>query len=117
MNARMAAPLLLLLAACQPSPQQLPSAAPAPATASPAGAGPLAGRAMRCDTGGPTSTVVFRKDGRLTGRLMQAAITGQWRTSPGGHVLIDVKAGAVSLRDELKRQGNAWKGQTTTCRG
>lgn len=108
------------MAACTPQttgPDSAPAAPPAAAAARPAGTGPLAGRTLRCDTGGPVSPVTFGPDGRLSGRLMQSRISGTWRMTGAGRVLIHATAGAVSLRDELARSGAVWKGRTTTCRG
>ena len=102
----------LAMAACAPVAD---TPAPAPAAAAPAGKGPVAGRTLACHTGGPVTRVTFGVDGKLSGLLMQAQISGTWRTGPAGSILIHARAGAVSLRDTLKLTAGQWKGRTTTC--
>ena len=103
---------LLALSACATQP-----AAPVSATAATAGSSdsPIAGRTLRCNTGGPSSLLTFGIDGKLSGRLLQTEVTGTWHSTGRGSIHAHVIAGAVSLRDDLRRTGNRWVGRTTTC--
>lgn len=75
----------------------------------------IAGQTLRCNAGGPSSNLTFGADGTLSGQLLQSEVTGSWYAIDSQSVHTHVIAGAVSLRDNLRRRGNRWVGKTTTC--
>jgi len=103
---------LLALSACATRPPG--ASAPTAATSGSTSSG-IAGRTLKCDTGGPSSLLTFGIDGKLSGRLLQTDVTGTWYSTGIRSIHAHVIAGPVSLRDDLKRTGSRWVGRTTTC--
>ena len=78
---------------------------------------PIAGKTLQCQAGGPASSLTFGADGRLSGRFLDESVTGTWYVNANNEIHTHVIAGAVSVRDNMRRVGDRWVGKTTTCTG
>lgn len=78
---------------------------------------PIAGRTLSCHTGGSATPLTFAADGTLRGRLLDSDVTGTWHVTPRREIHTHVRAGAVSVRDDLRQSGSRWTGKTISCSG
>lgn len=75
----------------------------------------LAGETLQCSAKGPVAPLTFGKDGRIAGRFLDTDASGNWFALADGSVEVHVDAGAVSVRDVLRRSGGAWSGRNISC--
>lgn len=76
---------------------------------------PIAGETLRCPGDYPDSVLVFAPDGTLSGRYAGEEVSGEWTALDPGLVEVLVRAGAIAVRDTMRRTGTGWRGDNTAC--
>ena len=76
---------------------------------------PIAGETLRCPGDYPDSVLVFAPDGTLSGRYAGEEVSGEWNSVQPGRVEIAMRAGAIAVRDTMRRTGAGWRGENTSC--
>ena len=76
---------------------------------------PIAGETLRCPGDYPDSVLVFAPDGTLSGRYAGEEVSGEWNAVEPGRVDVLVRAGAIAVRDTMRRTGAGWRGENTAC--
>lgn len=95
------------------------AASPAPEPAGFASAGntnsPIAGQTLTCSGDYPDSRLVFAPDGTIGGRYAGHEVSGNWNAAEPDRVEVFVQAGAIAVRDTVRRAGAGWRGENTSC--
>lgn len=75
----------------------------------------IAGKTFSCSAEGPTSSLTFASDGKITGELLNGPATGSWFSRGVNGVEIHVSTGVIAIRDVLKPRGGGWSGRNIRC--
>ena len=103
------------LAACGSSPAVRPGVIPASLAPQGSTASPIAGATLACPGDYPDSRLAFARDGTVSGRYAGQPVTGSWSATAPDTVQVLFQAGALSVRDTLRRTSTGWRGDNSSC--